>query len=1002
MRARRVTLWAGWLRKRFDRLAARFGGVSVVTVFAVVTVLTGSVQQHMLQQGAVCSPLPISLFRLEVTFSVSRFFSMLNGVCDCAGNISQSLIIWDQLFAPSYGAFLCALYLWTERWRRFDVNDRPRDVVGSVRRDFIVVAPLAAAVLDMVVENLNLWYATHYFVYGPSTVVSSAPSLVAVAVIVGSTGALLKWLLLLLTVAALGGELLSGPRGSILRRARFSVLAVALGAVPLLAVPQGQDVLQRLVEDVHVAWALLAAVPPLVFAAFAVWYFGRKLIELSLDPTPADTGGWFEFFGEQIPRMLGVAALILPGLAFATAADRPPTAYLAFGGAGFFVAFFARRFFPKALGRFGSALLPRSWRTIPGLDQRLAQCVLASTVAIVAMVIIEAIAFTPPLPTLYLRRAAYLCYVAAWFFQLFVEFRRAAWNATPRRAGVSLAARPPIDKVELHDIGRGLKIGTAVAATVSVAFFVAFTAKPVPVGRWLGPLWILCLAVVNAVFFGSVSMWASRRFRIPIVPAALALALLFSAWNDSHTVLPFGGDAADTIDKRRTVEEQFSAWSESHARDNPKGPVVLVASQGGGLRAAYWAAISLAAIEDASRQSLADKSQAFAHHVFAFSGVSGGSLGGALFASLVRDLGDEADNTLCTEGRKELKLRAVTSGLYARCVHDFMHDDFLTPLLAKLVAPDFLQLFLPFPVDAFDRSRGLEQSWEESYSRVTAHSTFESGFLSFVSADHSPVPVLILNSTHVETGRRYMASSVFRDRDAQEHGRPFQDAGDVLTILGKDMRLSTAVHNSARFPYVSPAGHLDAGDGEEHGAIVDGGYFENSGLATLREVYLILKRKGVNPYVLYLCNDPKSCDPPPDESLRPTAASELVSPVLTLLKTRDARGSLAQTSLQGLAGKRFLQMNVCRDLPARMLASGDTKADTLEEKDGENEEAKAKAKPRVVSPPLGWLLSALARDWMDASLEGTKDDPSCYGRNAMVIDTLSRVMKGETVVPGTD
>src|SRR5262249_31581472 len=208
--------------------------------------------------------------------------------------------------------------------------------------------------------------------------------------------------------------------------------------------------------------------------------------------------------------------------------------------------------------------------------------------------------------------------------------------------------------------------------------------------------------------------------------------------------------------------------------------------------AAYWTAMSLAVI--------ADKVPMFDRHLFAFSGVSGGSLGGAVFAALARDhqAGASFD---CHAPASEPARRPEMDRFYATCVHDFMKDDYLSPVLAKLVAPDFLQLLLPLPVSAFDRSRGLERSWEDSYQRTTGRPTFAAGFFAFTREDRVTAPVLLLNSTHVETGRRYIAASVFRSRDDKNVSRPMEDSGDILDILHKDVPLSAAVHNSARFTY---------------------------------------------------------------------------------------------------------------------------------------------------------------------------------------------------------
>jgi hypothetical protein len=928
----------------------------------VVAAATLAIEGHFLEAG--CGRLAIALIRLKVTFSAARFFRIFHDAGSCARNVEMSFVTTDVAFPVGYGLFLCALYLWTERWQRFATNGEKRNAIGSRRRDLIVVAPLIAAVLDIVVENLSLWYAGRFQATpGASTLV-----VVRVAVLVGSLGALFKWLLLLLSGGGILAELLAGPRGAILWRLRFSSLAVALGAVPLLAIPQGQDILQRIFETDHPLWRLFVAVPPVAFAALSVWYVGRKLTELQLDdPPPPKDWGWYEFFGEHLPRLLGVAALVIPGIAFARAGNAAPR-YVMMSAVACFAAYTARLRFPRVLGSVGRPLMLQAWTRVPGLDERLGQCVLVSLIGALAAVP----PFAPALlwPTLCLRLAAYLCFVVSWFFQLFVTHRREVRAARTAAADSTISSRPALDSIGLREIGRGLRVGAATAATFSVLLLILFTAVPVTFGRWLGPLWILSLTVANAVFVGSVLVWVGKRFKVPVVTVSIALALLFSVWNDSHSVRTLGEPIAQAIADRPSVDYQFSRWLSSYHGDRLPAnvPVVLVAGAGGGLRAAYWTAISLAAI--------ADLIPSFEKHIFAFSGVSGGSLGGALFVAFVRDKQLLGGQLACSSLPNEPVDQPKVSGPYATCVRNLMREDYLSPLLAKLLAPDFLQLFLPFPVPVFDRSKALEGSWEESYFQKTGTATFSSGFLAFAQTPRAVAPVLIFNSTHVESGRRYMASSVYRSREAGKQ-YPMQDAGDVLEVLQRDIPMATAVHNSARFTFASPAGHLEASDSVEHGHIVDGGYFENSGLATLRDVYDIVRARGAMPYVLYLCNDPSSCGAEDSTFVGSSAADEVASPIRALLKTRDARGSLARANLRDLSGRRFLQMNVCGDLPPELTADPNQSD---------------KTKDRVVTPPLGWLLSSLARDWMDKSLGDKGGDGNCYERNAAVIETIQNAL----------
>jgi len=92
------------------------------------------------------------------------------------------------------------------------------------------------------------------------------------------------------------------------------------------------------------------------------------------------------------------------------------------------------------------------------------------------------------------------------------------------------------------------------------------------------------------------------------------------------------------------------------------------------------------------------------------------------------------------------------------------------------------------------------------------------------------------------------------------------------------------------------------------------------------------------------------------------AINEWAGPIRALLGTRDARGSLARADVADIDSINFIQLNVCESLIAENVAGRDTSALL-----GSNER-RQRAKERIVKPPLGWLLSKVARDWMDASL----------------------------------
>lgn len=997
------TPWWAWLswtriacaaRGRFDKWnrPALVVLIPVLVTAGALWLLTWKVPEY-------CTPFPVSIIRLEVTYSASRFASLLSAEGNCRSWAVAQLGWRDMLFALVYPIALMAVYLWIERWRRVPRASPLPDPQFEKWQTYVVAAPLFAGVFDLV-EDATLWIAAEQ---------SGGTSAL---VMIGSVASTFKWLLLVVWAAGSLAELYNGPRGLVLRQVRFSALAIALGALPLLAIPQGQDILQRLAEGAHPFWRVVSAGAALTFGAFAVWYCARRLVQLDLDEQASPArDDWFAFYAEHVPRLLGILMLGLSGLAFARAGlTAGRFVGVAVASVAIVVLIERRRSsgVRAANPEWSDADIAAARRkqlsdqkANPNLREALAAENLPLRLVGILVAALGAVVVVP-LGTgldvgdardsmIALRIAAMLCLVTAWLFYYFVRYRRvflATRNQTIQGDYAArydtLQYRARADR-ESADATRARRWVPWVAAGVSAALLVVLTIAPVVVGRALGTLWVLVIFTTNAVFLGSLTVVVHRRLGIGLVRIGLVLAVLFSFWNENHEVRRVPASAA-SLAPRQTLTEYVSTFLDSvpNAPTGAAGPVVLVAAAGGGLRAAYWAAMALSVAQDRRPE--------FARHVLAMSGVSGGSLGIATFASLSVDGGATIGGLPCARDAMARSEAPPLPGPYSTCVRRFMRDDFLAPTLAMMLAPDFGQRFFPIPLSWADRSRAIEQSWQRSYVDATAHSTFDSGLVAtFVSrAPGRVAPLLLLNSTHVETGKRYVASAVRTDDI-------LNDTRDVVSLLRSDVPLATAVHNSARFTYVSPAGHLDRHDGQELGRVVDGGYFENSGLVTLHEVYDLVRAEDARRtrdrriVVLYLCNDPVSCDvgPVADSSAadslaktRSTLASEVMSPIQAVLGARDARGALALAEMRAI-GRDFIQLNVC----GRLEGIG---------ADSASRSIAARARERVVSPPLGWSLSRLAREWMDASLlprnNGRNSGP-CPSENRRRLAALDSVFR---------
>ena len=420
-------------------------------------------------------------------------------------------------------------------------------------------------------------------------------------------------------------------------------------------------------------------------------------------------------------------------------------------------------------------------------------------------------------------------------------------------------------------------VGTLVfALPYLIPLFRTFFAIP----QFLGSLAIIISFLTLAALHFAALSDLGERTGYPVVGGLFGLALVFSFWhlNDNHEVptllveplkwettyqsfdeVPFEKKLRNVVmqkgwsallggDSRLPyLEEAFSDWLRQRPANvkarfaGQRYPVLIVAAEGGGIFAAAQTALFLA--------RLYDRCPLLAHHLFAISSVSGGSLGASLVSSLVKrrverpselgHAGDHFDETCSLndpfEGQKGPLEEKATR---------MLSDDHLAPVVAAGLYPDFLQRFLPYPIASLDRARALDKSIESSWENAIPGSA---NYFSLAFRDHwtasGQAPMLMLNTTSVELGEQIVIAPF------EAPGLPGREVSFVRSFFGKDgflskrydVSLSSAVGLSARFPGISPPGYLverdkgPEGDTQEFkrsGRLVDGGYIDNSGVET--------------------------------------------------------------------------------------------------------------------------------------------------------------------------
>jgi len=372
-----------------------------------------------------------------------------------------------------------------------------------------------------------------------------------------------------------------------------------------------------------------------------------------------------------------------------------------------------------------------------------------------------------------------------------------------------------------------------------------------------------------------------RRFSNAFGTVVLAAWFLSPPWvlekhvvrlTETQVVEPRGG--ADCRIARQTatgirricrpdLKTALRTWVDARRRASPgegRLPVVLVAAEGGASRAAVWL---LGAMRMLDNRTNGD----FGRHLFAVSGVSGGSLGAATYTRMVRARGRE-DGTLAWDDpdtRAALSHFATRDLLSATIATYFLNDMF-----GSMVGPLWTWTGVP------DRNAVLEHTFESVWNSNRGFALprhVPAGFLGLryspQSDSRTPVdllPHLLLNGTDVASGKRMITSTIRWSQDDPL----FPDSGDFVQLTSHDVRLSTAVTNSARFPFISPAGRfVSAGVSGTSYQIIDGGYFENYGARTVWELARAIEdlnaadpSLNVVPIVVVVSNDLDADQPP--------------------------------------------------------------------------------------------------------------------------------------------
>jgi len=348
----------------------------------------------------------------------------------------------------------------------------------------------------------------------------------------------------------------------------------------------------------------------------------------------------------------------------------------------------------------------------------------------------------------------------------------------------------------------------------------------------LGPAAVIQFGLCFWSIFFIWMAYLNKVYFFPFYGFLLLFFIINSYYNSDHPILE-RPNVNNLILKKETLdlEKIMEKWLISrplasiktdtlsidniiYTKENPY-KYLIINAEGGANRSGYWTALVL----DSLRKKLGDQ---FDEHLFAFSTVSGGSMG-ALSYGVARETNSESN----------------VSG----CLKDFYKEDFLSALTNGLIVREIFGAFTPFYTEKFDRAVAFENSVDEKLrTHITPENrkNFSFNNLMFNPNDSGFNPLYLIHTTEVETGKKAILANENLEL------KSFSFGINLLQKLPFDISIGTAIHLGARFPVFSPSAAIKNVDGDVM-HYVDGGYYENGGYETTNELVVAVRKSKLGP-----------------------------------------------------------------------------------------------------------------------------------------------------------
>ena len=521
--------------------------------------------------------------------------------------------------------------------------------------------------------------------------------------------------------------------------------------------------------------------------------------------------------------------------------------------------------------------------------------------------------------------------------------------------------------------------GFSAAACVFTVWW--FATRPTQAGASVGPLAVVLLLLGAWIGIAGCVVLALGERRppelflllrlrsTPVVAIAIVLPIVVGSMfptPDPHAIRL--SDDLTLPSERPKIDTALGEWTKTACvLDGPGAvhvqPLILVAAEGGGIRAATWTV-------DVLRELYEPVSDCAANAVFASAGASGGSVGLAMFATSTKT---DKHDVVVSEASGPNALTADVAAL--------LSGEAITALTGVRLPIEGANPDRP------DRAALQESVWEaddahqldEPFDAVARPGTGYVVFNSTDSVSNCKVVISQLNLSASGSG-------------SSQCGGPGATLAHSVDLIGHieqtcvaGMTWATASFLSARFPFVSPSGRLAGGEIPKGCAaawdmqLLDGGLLDNSALGTVSdmvpEVLAAIRARNnasgagnfenpiIVPLVLWVSNGPGSDVLAASGRARP----EWVAPIVTLMSAKGAQ--LEPVAWLSRLADQLDRRAVCGGFGSSCWAG----VNAVQALIPTSVAVASQATQPATSVPLGWTLSWFSRSRLGDAAEAQGD-----------------------------